>query len=242
VPPTVVACNRWTKERARESSLLKDARCEIIPLAVDITVFRPIVRALAREVLGIPGTARVVFCGALHTGQSRKGFASLVEALHKLPHHLDPESLRDHPILLMTAGGGAFANKNDLPFPHHPLGLLGDDRSLALAYSAADLFVSPSIEDAGPMMVNESLACGTPVVAYDIGTAADQVEQGLNGWLARLGESDGLAVGMARILDSSELERMRVHSREVAVANYSPAHVARRYLDLYAELVSEGPR
>jgi glycosyltransferase involved in cell wall biosynthesis len=175
-------------------------------------------------------------------GQARKGFASLVEALHKLPRYLDSARLRDQPVLLMTAGGGDFASKLDLPFPHHHLGLLGDDRSLALAYSAADLYVSPSTEDAGPMVVNESLACGTPVVAYEIGTAADEVEQGINGWLARPGDSDALAHGLARILDSNEREQLRARSREVAAASYSPANVARRYLDLYAELISEGPR
>jgi glycosyltransferase involved in cell wall biosynthesis len=241
--PTIVACNRWTRDRAKESSLFRDVRCEIIPLAIDVEVFRPIPRALAREVLGLPSSGRIVFCGALKMGQSRKGMESLVEALGQLRQKLDPERLKDSPVMLLTAGTGAnFASRLQLAFPHHHLGLLGDDRSLALAYSAADLFVSPSIEDAGPMMVNESLACGTPVVAYAIGTAADQVETGATGWLAPLGDTGELAHGLARILDSSDPEGLRVRSREVAVAAYSPAHVARRYLDLYADLASGTPR
>jgi len=240
--PTLVACNRWTLERVRESSLFGSARCEVIPLAIDVEVFRPIPRALSREVLDLPASGRIVFCGALKMGQSRKGMDTLIEALGKLRELLDPQRLRDSPVRLLTAGAGAdFASKLNLPFAHQHLGLLGDDRSLALAYSAADLFVSPSLEDAGPMMVNESLACGTPVVAYSIGTAADQVEQGANGWLAPLGDTDELAHGLARILDASEPERLRNRSREVAVAAYSPANVARRYLDLYRELACGNP-
>ena len=236
--PTVVACNRWTRDRARESSLLGDARCEIIPLAIDLDIFRPIARATARDVLGVPANARIVFCGALKMGQSRKGFDSLVDAFNRLPSKLDAQRAAANPVVIMTAGNGDFARDIPLPFAHHHLGMLGDDRSLALAYSAADVFVSPSLEDAGPMMVNESLACGTPVVAYAIGTAADHVEQGTNGWVAKLGDADELAHGLAQVLDSNEPEKLRVRSREEAVDSFSPDRVARKYLDLYNELSS----
>jgi len=243
VPPVLVACNRWTRERARESSLLQQARCEIIPLAIDIEVFRPVASALAREVLGIPREARVIFCGALKMGdQARKGLDSLVDALQRLPALLDGARQHDSPVMLLTAGGSDFASKLKIPFRHQHLGLLGDDRSLTLAYSAADLYVSPSIEDAGPMMVNESLACGTPVVSYAIGTAADQVENGANGWIAPLGDSAELARGLAQILDARDPERLRARSREVALESYSPARIARRYQDLYSELASESRR
>ena len=238
IAPTVVACNRWSRDRAHESSLLGDARCEIIPLATEVNVFRPIARATAREVLGLPANARLVFCGALKLGQTRKGFDSLVEAFNRLPSKLDAQRVAGSPVVILTAGNGDFARNIALPFAHHHLGLLGDDRSLALAYSAADVFVSPSLQDAGPMMVNESLACGTPVVSYDIGTAADHVEQGANGWLAKLGDADELAHGLAQILDSNETERLRVRSREVAVDSFSPDRVARKYLDLYNDLAS----
>ncbi len=238
VPPTLIACNTWTRDRVRESSLLRHARCEIIPLAIDVDVFRPIARPLAREVLGVPRDARIVFSGALKLDQARKGTGSLVEALAKLPPKLDAARLRDQPVLIMTAGQGNIAGRLELPFAHQHLGLLGDDRSLALAYCAADVFVSPSIEDAGPMMVNESLACGTPVVAYAIGTAADQVSNGANGWLAPPGDPDALADGMARVLDSRDTEGLRAKSRATALTHYSPANVARRYLDLYADLAA----
>ena len=236
--PTIVACNRWSRDRARESSLLGDARCEVIPLAIEIDVFRPIARATAREVLGLPENARIIFCGALKLGQTRKGFDSLVDAFNRLPSKLDAQRVAGNPVVILTAGNGDFARDIPLPFKHLHLGLLGDDRSLALAYSAADVFVSPSLQDAGPMMVNESLACGTPVVAYAIGTAADHVEQGANGWIAKLGDADELAHGLAQILDTNDPERLRIRSRDVAVESFSPDRVARKYLDLYNDLAS----
>jgi glycosyltransferase involved in cell wall biosynthesis len=236
-PLTLVACNRWTMQKARASSLLHSVRCEIIPLAIDTGLFRPIAAPLAREVLGIRGEALVVFCGALQMGQRRKGQSELIEAIERLPAALggriDPAS-----VLLLTAGGRDFASDRRLPFETLHLGLLGDDRSLALAYSAADVFVSASLEDAGPMMVNESLACGTPVAAFDIGTAADWVRPGEGGVLARVGDAAGLANAIAAVLADPAPSRLRATCRELAVTGFSPSVVASRYRALYEELAS----
>jgi glycosyltransferase involved in cell wall biosynthesis len=234
-PLTLVACNRWTMEKARASSLLSDVRCEIIPLAIDTDLFRPIAASLAREVLGIRENARVVFCGALQMGQRRKGQVELLDALERLPaalgERVDPAS-----VLLLTAGTRDFASDRQFPFETLHLGLLGDDRSLALAYCASDVFVSASLEDAGPMMVNESLACGTPVAAFDIGTASDWVRSGESGALARVGDSAGLASAIATVLGSPVPARQRSACRELAVNGFSPSVVAGRYRSLYLEL------
>ena len=234
-PLTLVACNDWTLQKVRRSSLLHDTRCEVIPLAIDTGVFRPIATPLAREILGIRADARVVFCGALQMGQQRKGQADLLEALERLPgalgDNIDPSS-----VLLLTAGGHDFASDRHMPFPILHLGMLGDDRSLALAYCAADVFVSASLEDAGPMMVNEALACGTPVAAFDIGTAADWVRPGHGGALAKVGDPEGLARAIATVLQHQAPVALRSTCRETAVASYSPSVVAGRYHALYCEL------
>jgi glycosyltransferase involved in cell wall biosynthesis len=241
---TLVACNEWTRRKASESSLTRDLRCEIIPLAIDTGVFRPVATALAREVLGIRPDARVIFCGALQMGQRRKGESELLEALQRLPAALG-EQFDTESVLLLTAGGRDFAADVRLPFPTMHLGLLGDDRSLALSYCAADVFVSASLEDAGPMMVNESLSCGTPVAAFDIGTAGDWVQPNQGGALAPVGDAQGLALAIASVLGHPEPGTMRAACRDIAVTGFSPTVVARRYRDLYHELAAarpQGPR
>lgn len=234
-PLTLIACNDWTLQKVRRSSLLRDVRCEVIPLAIDTDVFRPIAAPLARAILSIRADARVVFCGALQMGQRRKGQAELLEALERLPAALgggiDPSS-----VLLLTAGGRDFASDRHMPFPTLHLGVLGDDRSLALAYCAADVFVSASLEDAGPMMVNEALACGTPVAAFDIGTAADWVRPGRGGALAKVGDPEDLARAIATVLQDPAPVALRSACRKIAVASYSPSVVAGRYHALYREI------
>lgn len=238
-PLTLVACNRWTRDRAHESSLLGTARCEVIPLAIDTELFRPIPKAMARYILGVRPEARVIFCGALQMGQTRKGEAQLLEALRRLPAAI-AHALRHDQVLVLTAGAKDFAADADFPLPTQHLGLLGDDRSLALAYSAADVFVSASLEDAGPMMVNEALACGTPVAAFEIGTAADFVVHGNTGGLAPRGDAAALSRAIADILLAPDAGSMTANCRRTAVNAYSPAVIARRYRALYEELAACG--
>jgi glycosyltransferase involved in cell wall biosynthesis len=139
-------------------------------------------------------------------------------------------------VAVVTAGNGA--SIPDLDFRQWHLGMLGDDRSLALAYSAADVFVSPSVEDAGPMMVNEAMACGVPVVATAVGTAPDFIRDGETGWLAGVHDPFGLARGMAALLHANDRDGFGHRCRRVAVERFAPAVVAASYMQLYRDLRS----
>jgi glycosyltransferase involved in cell wall biosynthesis len=240
-PLTLVACNTWTRDRVRESSLLADARCDIIPLPIDTDLFRPIPKPMARQVLDVAQDARVIFCGALQMGQSRKGEAQLLDSLGRL-HELLPTDVERDRLLVLTAGTRNLATDPSFPLRVKHLGLLGDDRSLALAYCAADVFVSASLEDAGPMMINESLACGTPVAAFDVGAAGDFVRHRETGALAIPGDTISLSRGIGDVLFSDDAESCSARCRKLAVEEYSPTTVARRYLDLYQELAETGPK
>ncbi|MFP3802939.1 glycosyltransferase, partial [Paraburkholderia sp. SIMBA_027] len=76
-----------------------------------------------------------------------------------------------------------------------------DYRLLALLYQAADLFVNSSIEDSGPMMVSEALACGTPVVGFDTGVLTNMIIDNYKGYKAPLKDSKKLAEGIKKIFE-----------------------------------------
>nr|NLU58809.1 glycosyltransferase [Pseudomonas sp. BIGb0427] len=107
------------------------------------------------------------------------------------------------------------------------------DAALAALYRKADLFVSTSIEDAGPMMVGEALMCGVPVVAFDVGIATELVEEGRNGFIVDRLDVRQMA---ARILSvyraqAPDLEQPGViHERAARV--FSHLHWADRVSDL----------
>jgi glycosyltransferase involved in cell wall biosynthesis len=120
------------------------------------------------------------------------------------------------------------------------LGRLEDDGLLRLAYNAANLFVSPTLADNLPLVLLESLACGTPVVSFDVGGVPEMVRHMETGFLADRGDVGHLAHGISVLLDDDELcARMRRRCRDVAVAEYGLALQAERYLALYQHAIEK---
>jgi len=116
---------------------------------------------------------------------------------------------------------------------------LRDDVTLALAYQAADVFVCPSTEDAGPMMIPESMLCGTPVVAFNSGGAPDLIQTMKTGYLAKYKDSNDLASGIHALISSPHLAAIRNAARDIAVKNHSPQVVVSQYIELYHSLTEE---
>ena len=91
------------------------------------------------------------------------------------------------------------------------------------------------------MMVLESLACGTPVAAFDMGVARDVLFDGKTGYVARIKDAADLATGIERILSGnvSDWLRMGEACRELAVARFAPRTQARAFSQLFDFLLRE---
>jgi glycosyltransferase involved in cell wall biosynthesis len=233
----------------RASALFGNHRIERIGLPIDTSVFHTGDRMRARRELGIAGDRRVIFFGSSYLHEPRKGVDYLVEALRRLRSALEelPASLgqlsesghvlrKASEILLLMTGQHGDELKRRLPFAAHDLGYLRDERRLATAYRAADVFVCSSIEDAGPMMIPEAMLCGTPVVAFNMGGAPDLITSGQTGYLAGLRNASDLAIGVRQVLSSPTRDEMGQAAARRALAGHEPRGVANRYARLVAEL------
>jgi len=113
-----------------------------------------------------------------------------------------------------------------------------DDISIALLYSAADLFVAPSIQENLSNTVMEAMACGTPCVAFNVGGMPDLIEHECNGYLARPLEAEDLAEGIAWCLANEERSHTLSGRCREKVTGYSLDCVARQYIDLYKNILT----
>jgi len=208
---TVVTPSHWLAKCAASSSLLKDTRIEVIPYGLDTEQYKPIKKSVARSILGLPEDKQLILFGAMSaTSDPRKGFNFLQSALQKLSQSGWGENVE-----LVVFGSSKPINPIELGFNSHYLGRLSDDTSLALVYAAADVFVSPSVQDNLPNTVMESLACGTPCVAFDIGGMPDMIDHQQNGYLAKHFDVEDLASGIAWVLkDEERLQKLGVNGRE----------------------------
>ena len=231
---TIVTPSRWLADAARSSAALRGARVEVIPNGLDLTRFKPLDRSTARDLLGLPRDKSILLFGGVgSTIDGNKGFSLLVEALERLPAGLK------RAVELVVVGVSEPVRPLPLSVPVRFTGPLGDEESMALYEAAADVLVLPSRQENHPNMVIESMACGTPTVAFRAAGLPDLVEHERTGYLADPFESAGLARGIAWTLeDESRRRRLGEEARRRAERDHGVEGVARRYEALYKELVA----
>ena len=231
---TIITPSRWLAKCVNKSSLFKNFRIEVIPNGLDLRCFRPFDKKMARDILLLPHDKKLVLFGAIFaTSDNRKGFYLLQSALKELI-----QDNWDDSVELIIFGANRSAQINNSGLNSHCLGILHDDVSLALAYSAADVFVAPSVQDNFPNTVLESLACGTPCVAFNIGGMADMIDHKQNGYLARSFNTHDLANGITWVIENNNRHESLSRAARAKVENeFSLETIANKYLELYEEIV-----
>ena len=224
----IVTPSRWLGDEVKRSSLLGSFPCTVIPNSLDTVVFAPRSRAAAREVLGIPPDAKVILFIADGVHDPRKGLHLLDQALSGIPANDN--------CFVVFLGPGQPPGLDNLPHLH--IEPVNNDRFLSFVYSAADVFVAPSLQDNLPNTVLESIACGTPVVGFGVGGIPDLVRPGKTGLLAKPADALDLRRAIFELLgDADRLKAMQTNCRKIAIEEYSLEIQARRYLDLYREAI-----
>lgn len=222
---------------------------EIIPCGTDVQNFQPLSKVEARQQLGFDPQARIV----LYVGRfdPRKGIETLVRACDKLRTQL--ASADDANFRLVIVGGsepqaadGAERERIEgivkdlgLKAITEFVGMVGHDR-LPLYYTAADVCVIPSHYEPFGLVAIEAMACGTPVVAANVGGLKFTVIPEETGLLVTAQDVDGFARAIERILtDERWAEKMR-HQASARVREYfSWSGVAVQLSDLYRRLLAQ---
>lgn len=228
---TMVACSDWLAHRARQSSLLKDHTVVSIPNPIDTDVFKPIDKKEARWKLNVPQHKHLILFAAMRVDAPMKGFSYFKEALEKMAA-LYPETKNQVELLIFGQTQGLPA----LPYRSHHLGRLSDPERIARAYSAASVFVIPSLEENLPYTIMEAMACGTPSVGFRIGGIPELIDDGINGALADYRSSDDLMRAMYQAIYAPNAKQLQQNARKKVLENYAEPVIARRYEDLYKHL------
>lgn len=234
---TVVSPSRWLAGLARESSVFKGKRVEVIVNGVDQERFQPVTGARRR--LGLPQDAACVLFVATHT-ERRKGFHLLVQALEELHRSFGGPRLPDGRQLIFCCLGQGVERLSGLGVEVYPYGFVNDDVMLRLIYSAADVFVIPSTEENLPSSALEAMACSLPVVGFQAGGVPDLVEQGRTGLMVPVGDVTAMAGAIRELLLNPRAARdMGRAGRERVERELSVDTQAARYLDLYRDLARD---
>ncbi len=223
---TIVSPSNWLAEEARKSEVFAGRPVHAIPYGLNQQVFQPRNKQFSRELLGIPKDQIVILFVADSIENERKGYRYLKGALKRI----------NNPNITLCAIG-SFKEKKSTEENIIELGKIQDERIMSVAYSAADVFVIPSLMDNLPNTVLESLMCGTPVIGFPIGGIPDMVSHKKNGLLTEnisipaLHESLEYFIENLSLFDSQKI-------RQEAQKKYSLNIQAKAYRDLFKQVIS----
>jgi glycosyltransferase involved in cell wall biosynthesis len=235
LPMTFISPSQWMAQCARSSTLLLHQQIKVIPNGLDLNQYYPLEKSAAKAALNLPTDQQLILFGAvLATHDPRKGFHLLQAALNILSNTMSQSSAFE----LVVFGANAPDSPVDLGFKVHYLGHLEDVR-LVQAYSAADVFVVPSMEDNLPNTVMEALACGTPCVGFQVGGIPDMVEHLHNGYLATPYDVKEFADGINWVLgDRDRYPHLCTHARQTVERSFSLDSQVQQHQLLYQSLLN----
>ncbi len=221
----VVTPSNWLKLLAAKSIVFKNFKVKNIPNCVDSTIFKPSAKKETRDLLNLPVNVKIILFTSLDINNPRKGMSQLTEAIKKI-------KLKDE-IVICTLGH----NRNN-DFPNSiSLGYIKDEQQLATIYSAADVFVLPSLAENYPNSICESLLCGTPVVAYRTGGNPEQITE-QNGIMVPIGSITELAQAIEKVLNRPEMYNSeKIH--QAAKNLFSNDVVIPEYEKIYLQLINQ---
>jgi glycosyltransferase involved in cell wall biosynthesis len=221
--------------RRKKSALLGKYPVTIIPNCLDTGLFRPVpdVKSLSKWPFLAEKKADTsyVLYGAMNAAKDeRKGFKYLLSALELLAES-EKSSLE-----LVVFGADKPMEGMPASIPAHYVGYVTDAEVLVSLYNLADVMVVPSLNENLSCVIMESLSCGTPVVAFDIGGNGDMIDHQVNGYLAREKDSEDLSNGMLWCLEHNGDRLLSRNARQKVLDQYAPDVVGIKYSDLYYSL------
>lgn len=232
----LVGVGSWVANNAKRSLIFKNHRIEVIHPGIDLKIYKPQNKKNCREILGLSEYDKVILFGAYGaTEDVNKGFHLLKPALEKLA-----ATFPDITNLKFIVFGASSPGESDLikGIDTRYVGILKDDISLSVLYSAADVMIVPSMYESFGQTGSESFACGTPVVAFRTSGLKDIIDHKLNGFLAEPYDPIELADGISWVLsDSSRLAQLSIEARKKAINKFSIEKCVEQYLKVYESIL-----
>ena len=224
----VVGITPWISSEAKKSLIFKDFHVTYIYNNINCDLFFPVDKRIAIEALSICTDKKIVLVGALYTYDYFKGFDKFLQALK----NLDVQK-----YFIIFFGRLNETVKDSIKFEYKNFGLISDDITLRLLYSAADVFVNPSLIESFGKTTAESMACGTPVVCFDATGSKYIVDHKVNGYRSEPYFPHDLSNGIEWVINNSDYNTLALNARKKVIENFDNCLIAKQYIELYKNIL-----
>lgn len=238
----IVTPSKWLAKCAKKSKVFSNNRIEIIPYSLDTNIFKSLPKLEAKQTLNFANNDIILLLGAISGNEKRKGFSELINSLIICQKNQNFARLIKENKLKITYFGEPNEQLNKLELNVIYLGKIDSDKKLSQIYSAADIFILPSLEDNFPNTMLESMSCGTPVIGFDVGGIPDLVKDGITGMIVPKNDLELMADKIIELVDNYQLRQsMSEKCPRIMVDEYSLSIQANNYLNLYQDLLANFP-
>lgn len=229
VPMTFVAVSNWLAECTRHSRLMEGCDVRVIPNAFPVDSFE----TTAKFTLGrIAEAEKVIVMGAARLDDPIKGLDMAIDALNYIFDNHPEEARRSIAVFFGAVRDQSIFDR--LRFPHQLLGTVNDGKLLRMLYARAHIVLSTSLYETLPGTLIEGQAAGCLPVSFGKGGQTDIIDHLKNGYIARYKDVEDVAKGIMWAMHAS-VDRDSLH--EEVRRRFSAKSVARRYIDLFRELL-----
>jgi glycosyltransferase involved in cell wall biosynthesis len=222
---TFVACSDWLKKLANKSPLTNNQSVVSIPNPIDTQMYQPKNKTQIRRQLNLPIDKKIILFAAVKASDKRKGMDYLIEASRLLKSQADD-------ILFLIAGNNGEEIEKEFALSAINTGYISPEKMPDL-YNAADVFVTPSLQENLPNTIMEAMSCGTPCVGFNIGGIPEMIDHQKTGYVAEYKNAKDLAKGIYWTLFEADSETLSVNAREKTLSKYAQEKIAKRYIEIY---------
>lgn len=221
---TIVPVSYWM-ESVVEESFLKHHNTQVIYNGVDLKIFKPQDADKLRIKYNL-GNKKVIL-GVAVVWSEIKGLKAFIE----LADYLDNNTV----IILI-----GLTEKQIRSLPENMIGIGRTENADELAefYSLAEVFVNPSIAESFGLVTAEALACGTPVVAYNVTATPELVKEG-TGYVVEKNNISMLYSAIMKVMNAGKIEYAD-SCRKTAEVFFDKNTQYKKYVELYISLIAEG--
>jgi len=228
----VVTPSQWLMDKVNQSMLKSGVvASKVIPNGVNLKVFHPADQMEAREDLGLPTDAKILLFAANGIRKNIwKDYKTLQSALAEI-------AKTGTQVLCIALGENAPPeHMGDVEIRF--ISYQQDPEKVARFYQAVDIYVHPSRAEVWGLTITEALACGTPVVASEVGGIPEQVVEGKTGFLVPVGDARAMAGRVLGLLVDEELRlRMGRAAAEDAAQRFGLERMVENYLEFYEDIL-----
>jgi glycosyltransferase involved in cell wall biosynthesis len=228
----ITGVSEWLGRQVQDS-MLKGSAYKLIPNGIDLNIFHPGDKRVARETLKIPQESNIVLF-AVKGGRNNhwRSFDQLEAALIQI---VNPE-IKD--LTLICIGEKIISEDGTTNGIRVVRRLFErDPKRMALYYQAADVYALPALAESFGKTITEAMACGIPVVASSAGGIPEQISDGITGYLVPISDVGAMAGAIQRLLRDEDLRRkMGTAASEHARRHFGLDLQVDAFLDWYTEV------